>query len=141
MNVSMQGQRRKSRKSYYLRMMKNKDTITLEDDGDMKILESMEQFSTLINKEPVITMFSADWCPDCRAIEPVLPEIEEAYSDYTFIEIDRDQFIDLCQDYGIFGIPSFLAFRNGKEIGRFVSKDRKTKEEIMTFIDELPNQA
>jgi thioredoxin-like negative regulator of GroEL len=52
--------------------------------------------------------------------------------------VDRDEFIDICQEYGIFGIPSFLAFKDGKEIGRFVSKDRKTKEGIVQFIEELP---
>ena len=46
-------------------------------------------------------------------------------------------FIDICQKWGILGIPSFVAIEDGKELGRFVSKDRKTKEEIMTFISEL----
>ncbi|MEN1968179.1 thioredoxin family protein [Lentibacillus sp. N15] len=104
----------------------------------MKTLETIEQLTTYINNGPVIALFSADWCPDCRIIEPVLPEIEQAYPDYTFIMIDRDQFIELCQDYDVFGIPSFLAFRNGEEVGRFVSKDRKTKEEIVAFLDGLP---
>ncbi|MEW9677695.1 thioredoxin family protein [Lentibacillus sp. L22] len=104
----------------------------------MKTLETKEQFSTYIENEPVIAIFTADWCPDCRIIEPVLPEIEQAYPGFTFVIIDRDQFIDICQDYDIFGIPSFIAFRDGAEIGRFVSKDRKTKEEVIAFIDNLP---
>ncbi|EAC6938414.1 thiol reductase thioredoxin, partial [Listeria monocytogenes] len=37
-------------------------------------------------------------------------------------------------DLAIFGIPSFLAFEDGEEVGRFVSKDRKTKEEINDFL-------
>ena len=53
--------------------------------------------------------------------------------------VHRDQFIDVCQEYEIFGIPSFIAFQNGKEVGRFVSKDRKTKEEIMNFMNHLPS--
>ncbi|WP_106496868.1 thioredoxin family protein [Lentibacillus sp. Marseille-P4043] len=105
----------------------------------MKTLESIEQLNAFLQEGPVITLFSADWCPDCRVIEPILPEIENAYPDFTFVMIDRDQFIELCQEYDVFGIPSFIAFKNGKEIGRFVSKDRKTKEEIMTFISDLPN--
>ncbi|MFD2761884.1 thioredoxin family protein [Lentibacillus juripiscarius] len=103
----------------------------------MKELESVEQFHHHIHNGNVITVFSADWCPDCRVIEPVLPEIEAAYPTWTFLSIDRDTFIDLCQEYGVFGIPSFIAFKNGEEAGRFVSKDRKTKEEIMTFIEEV----
>lgn len=103
----------------------------------MKHLETMEQFEQLRDQGKTIFMFSAGWCPDCRVIEPVLPEIEADFSEYTFIHVDRDDFIDLCQQLDVFGIPSFIAFENGKELGRFVSKDRKTKEEIETFIKGL----
>lgn len=104
----------------------------------MKTIESIEQFNDLINNKSVIAIFSADWCPDCRIIEPILPEIESAYPNFTFVMIDRDQFIDLCQQYDVFGIPSFIAFINGEEVARFVSKDQKSKEEISQFIEELP---
>lgn len=103
----------------------------------MKKLESMEQFQQFKNDGKYIFMFSADWCPDCRVIEPILPEIQEEYQEYTFIYVDRDEFIDLCVELDIFGIPSFIAYENGTELGRFVSKDRKTKEEIEQFIDGL----
>ncbi|TRM12985.1 thioredoxin family protein [Lentibacillus cibarius] len=102
----------------------------------MKSLESVEQLNDYINSKNVVLVFSADWCPDCRVIEPVLPEIEETYPDYTFILVDRDQFIDVCQEYDVFGIPSFIAFKNGKEASRFVSKDRKTKDEILAFMEK-----
>ena len=101
----------------------------------MKKLESMEQFEEFKNNGKHIFMFSADWCPDCRIIEPILPEIEEKYQEYTFIYVDRDQFIDLCVQLEVFGIPSFIGFKDGLETGRFVSKDRKTQEEIENFIE------
>ncbi|WP_163971685.1 thioredoxin family protein [Oceanobacillus halotolerans] len=104
----------------------------------MRTLEVRDQFDTIINEENVLAIFSADWCPDCRVIEPILPELDNAYTDFTFLLIDRDQFIDICQDYDVFGIPSFIAFKNGKEVGRFVIKDRKTKEEIEEFMEGLP---
>ncbi|WP_079478420.1 thioredoxin family protein [Halobacillus salinus] len=100
-------------------------------------LESDQQLKDLINQESVILLFSADWCPDCRVIEPFLPELEEEYSDWTFVYVDRDQFIHVCAENDVFGIPSFLAFRNGEETGRFVSKDRKTKEEIEEFLNRV----
>lgn len=101
----------------------------------LKTLQTNKQFYELKNNENVIFVFSAGWCPDCRAIEPILPEIEEKYTDYLFVEVNRDEFIEICQENNIFGIPSFLAFSNGQEVGRFVSKDYKTKEEITQFID------
>ena len=66
-----------------------------------------------------------------------MPEIVESYPEVQFIEVDRDRFIDLCGELAIFGIPSFVAFEKGQEVGRFVSKDRKTKEEIEAFIETL----
>jgi thiol-disulfide isomerase/thioredoxin len=103
----------------------------------VKNLASMEQFEQLRDEGKTIFMFSANWCPDCRIIEPILPEIETKYSEYTFIHVDRDEFIELCQQLDVYGIPSFIAFEKGKELGRFVSKDRKTQEEIEGFINDL----
>lgn len=103
----------------------------------MKTLQSKGQFEEWKETEKVLFVFSADWCPDCRFIEPFMPDIEKKYSSYTFVLADRDQFIDICVKYDIYGIPSFLAFDRGKELGRFVSKDRKTQQEIESFIDGL----
>lgn len=113
-------------------MLKNKKGAI-----NLKNLVSMEQFEQLRDGGKTIFMFSANWCPDCRIIEPVLPELEEKFNEFTFIHIDRDQFIELCQQLDVYGIPSFIAFENGKELGRFVSKDRKTQEEIEEFINGL----
>jgi thiol-disulfide isomerase/thioredoxin len=103
----------------------------------MRKLESKEQFQALKQEENVIFMFSAEWCIDCRVIEPILPEIMEENNDFSFYYVDRDQFMDLCIEHDIFGIPSFIAFTSGEETGRFVNKDRKTKEQINEFVASL----
>ncbi|MYL44753.1 thioredoxin family protein [Virgibacillus halodenitrificans] len=104
----------------------------------MKKPETIEQLNEWINQEKVVLYFTAGWCPDCVVIEPVLPEIEEKFQAYTFIKVDRDEFIDICQQYDVFGIPSFIVLAEGKELGRFVSKNRKSQEEIETFLSDLP---
>lgn len=103
----------------------------------MENLQSVEQFEQLKSEGQTIFMFSANWCGDCRFIDPVMPAIEEKYSDFNFIKVDRDEFIDLCIQLDVFGIPSFIAYKNGEEVGRFVSKDRKTQAEVEAFIDGL----
>lgn len=103
----------------------------------MEKLQSVEQFEKLKNEDRTVFMFTADWCPDCTVIEPILPRIEVDYPEYTFVSVDRDAFIDLCSEYGIMGIPSFIAFHEGEEAGRFVSKDRKTQAEIEAFLNGL----
>lgn len=103
----------------------------------MKQLSSVEEYNQLKDQGKHIFLFTADWCPDCRVIEPVLPEIEQKFSEYEFVSVDRDKFIDLCGELDIFGIPSFIAYENGNELGRFVSKNRKTQKEIEDFIQSL----
>ncbi|MBS2970058.1 thioredoxin family protein [Metabacillus sp. KIGAM252] len=103
----------------------------------MEKLQSMEQYKEIIQKEHTVLMFSADWCPDCRVIDPFLPELEKDNQSFTFYYADRDEFIDLCAELSVFGIPSFVAFNKGQETGRFVSKDRKTIEQIQEFLNSI----
>jgi len=103
----------------------------------MEKLQTIEQFGKLKEEERVMFMFTADWCADCKVIEPIMPRIEVDYPEYTFISVDRDEFLDLCIELGIMGIPSFIAYHSGVEAGRFVSKDRKTQGEIEEFINGL----
>ncbi|WP_394188375.1 thioredoxin family protein [Paenisporosarcina quisquiliarum] len=103
----------------------------------MKHLESVEQFNELKQSSTVVFLFTADWCPDCHFIDPFMPEIEQTFNSLTFISVNRDQFIDICAENEIYGIPSFLAYRDGVEVGRFVSKERKTKLEIEEFLNRI----
>jgi thiol-disulfide isomerase/thioredoxin len=103
----------------------------------MKKISSADKFNEQIASEKTtVAVFKADWCKDCHYIEPFMPDLEQHYADkLTFIHIDRDELPDLCADYNILGIPSFIVFRKGQELTRFVSKLRKTREEIEQFID------
>ncbi|OTA46214.1 thiol reductase thioredoxin [Limosilactobacillus reuteri] len=96
-----------------------------------------DQLIETIGNGKVVLFFTADWCPDCRFIKPAMPEIEQDFSNYTFYEVDRDENIDLAAELNVFGIPSFIVYDNGKEIGRFVNKDRKTKQQVEDFLNNL----
>ncbi|CAI6039660.1 thioredoxin family protein [Cohnella sp. JJ-181] len=86
--------------------------------------------------ELTVAVFKTTWCPDCHFINPFMPDLEASYADrLRFIEIDRDDMPDLCSELNILGIPSFIAFREGRELVRFVSKLRKSREEIEQFLD------
>ncbi|MCM3629287.1 thioredoxin family protein [Paenibacillus glycanilyticus] len=83
-----------------------------------------------------VVVFKTTWCPDCHFIDPFMPDVEQQYSGkISFYEIDRDELPDLCSELNILGIPSFIAFRNSKELIRFVNKLRKTRDEIEQFLE------
>lgn len=103
----------------------------------IKVL-SYEQIAEQIDSgQKTVFLFTADWCGDCQYLYPLLPAIEVENTDYSFRQVDRDDFMDLVQKWDIFGIPSLVVFENGQEIGRFVDKNRKTKEEINAFLKGL----
>lgn len=105
----------------------------------MEQLKKMDQaqLQERIKNGKYVLFFTADWCPDCNFIKPAMPEIEADFSDWTFLKVDRDENIDLAAELGIMGIPSFVAYDNGQEVGRFVNKDRKTKQQVEDFLAAL----
>ncbi len=95
------------------------------------------KLADLVKSGRTVVEFSADWCPDCRFLDPAMPAIEADFADSKFIKIDRDDSIDLCKEMNIMGIPSFVVYQDGQEIGRLVNGDRKTKQEVEAFLRSL----
>jgi thiol-disulfide isomerase/thioredoxin len=105
----------------------------------MEIVRTEQEFyDAIASDQPTVAVFKTTWCKDCHFIEPFMPEVEKAYAGkLRFIQLDRDELPDLCEKYNILGIPSFIGFRRSEELARFVSKLRKTREEIEQFLDQV----
>ena len=72
-------------------------------------------------KVPVLLEFYADWCPPCRKVGPMVDELSrELKGKAVVIRINVDEEPTLARDHGVQGIPLFLAYKNGREIGREV---------------------
>lgn len=99
-------------------------------------IHTVEEYKKAINEHCII-LVSAAWCPDCVFIKPFIGDVAKTHSNFKYYKIDRDELLDLCKEMDVMGIPSFVAYDKGKEIGRFVSKFRKTRAEIEDFIDSL----
>lgn len=103
----------------------------------MKNLHSKEEMEQALAQDGLsVVIWSTKWCPDCLYLNPLLPALEAANPDFTFYHMDRDENLDLGIDLEILGIPSLIAYENGKEISRFVSTLRKTPEQIQAFLNE-----
>lgn len=103
----------------------------------MKTLNNIEEFYNAVEgNEKSIVYFYTEWCPDCYMIKPFVPRLEYDFKDYMFYSFDRDSSIELAKHLEIYGIPSFVVFHNGDEIGRLVTKFRKTYQEVKTFIEK-----
>ncbi|MCE5171511.1 thioredoxin family protein [Paenibacillus profundus] len=103
----------------------------------MEKIQAVERFQEVIaQSQTIIAVFKTSWCPDCHFIDPFMPELEAQFEGKaTFVEVDAEQLLDVAQEHHILGIPSFVAFKDGKETIRFVNKLRKTRPEIEQFVE------
>lgn len=103
----------------------------------MEKIASEAEFQVSIQSPRLtVAVFKADWCGDCKFIDPFMPEVETKYADrLTLVEVDVDKVGDVSQEQNILGIPSFVAYADGRELVRFVNKLRKSREEIESFLD------
>lgn len=112
----------------------------------MKKVNSKSEFDTaILSPKLTVAVFKADWCPDCKFIDPFMPEVETKFAnDLELIEIDVEQVGTVSEEQHIMGIPSFVAYHEGKEVTRYVNKLRKSREEIEQFLQnavEAANQS
>jgi len=72
----------------------------------------------LAAKGPVLVDFTAAWCAPCKAQSKILETLAESTSAVVIGAVDVDECPDLASRFGVRGMPTLLAFRGGKEIGR-----------------------
>jgi thioredoxin 1 len=70
---------------------------------------------------PTLVDFTADWCPPCRAIAPVLDALAaETRDNLKIVKVDVDTNAETAAAHGVQGLPTLIVFRQGVEITRIV---------------------
>jgi thioredoxin 2 len=70
---------------------------------------------------PVLVDFYADWCGPCKALAPIVDDLAHSGAgDLLVVKLDTDRNPEVGARYDVRGIPTLIAFRDGKESGRVV---------------------
>ncbi|MEP6571656.1 MAG: thioredoxin [Gemmatimonadota bacterium] len=82
---------------------------------------------------PVLVDFYADWCGPCRMTAPFLEQLVSRHAGHLLVlKVDTDQNSQKAGEYGIRGIPTLIAFGQGKELRRHVgAADLATLESLI----------
>ncbi len=79
-----------------------------------------KEFYKRIKDGLTVIDFFAEWCMPCLMMAPILDEVEEKFKGkINFAKINVDDNSEIASKYGVMSIPTFVIFKDGKEIERF----------------------
>jgi thioredoxin 1 len=82
----------------------------------------------------IVFYFTADWCGPCKKVRPIVEELNRERSDVSFQFIDVDLEKELVKNFEIASVPTFILFKNEKQIDRITGA--QTREKLNDFINE-----
>ncbi|KAI9787020.1 MAG: hypothetical protein M1816_007773 [Peltula sp. TS41687] len=106
-------------------------------------IRNEEEFSSLLllsasNRTPLITLWTASWCPSCRIVSPLIKGLieqdrvgeKDGGVSYAEVELDSPTIADLPMRYVITSIPTLLSF----------SRQEAQTETRVTAMNELKSR-
>lgn len=84
----------------------------------IEVTDTNFQAEVIESEETTLVDFWAPWCGPCRALSPILDEIDGERSDVRVVKLNTDDNQQMAAKYGIMSLPTMIVFRNGMPIGQ-----------------------
>jgi rhodanese-related sulfurtransferase len=99
----------------------------IEGEADIEQISNESYLAMLTSSSLVLVDFGATWCPPCRKMAPIIKEIEEENPTVTLIQIDGGSQTALMKIHGVFEMPTYILYKDGKEVWREAGLIEKNK--------------
>jgi thioredoxin 1 len=102
------------------------------------VTDNTFQAEVLESERPVVVDFWAAWCGPCRVMSPILEEIAQERDDLRVVKVDTDANQRVAAEYGVLSMPTFILFRDGREVQRLVGARprRRLEAELAEVLEQ-----
>jgi thioredoxin 1 len=82
--------------------------LVSDDDFEAEVLKA---------KEPVLVDFWADWCPPCKAMDPILEDLAtELEGKVKIVKLDVETNPSTVVTYNVRAMPTLMVFKGGEPV-------------------------
>jgi thioredoxin 1 len=99
-------------------MKKKMSEMTSHKEPEILELNDTNFDKAIIGNIPIIVDFWATWCGPCQFMLPVFTRLAKKYKTIRFARVNVDDAQGVSQRYGVYAIPTFIVFKNGKPIDK-----------------------
>ncbi len=100
----------------------------MTSDGVPEVTDAEFGAEVLGSELPVLVEFTADWCPPCRQMAPVLSAVaEEEGERLRVVQLNVDRNPATTNAYKVLSMPTFMVFRGGEPVKSMVGSRPKRR--------------
>lgn len=78
-----------------------------------------------------VVAFSAKWCPPCKVMDPIYEAASSRFPTLSFLKAGQESSPELFERFGVQAIPTYVVFKDGKEVHRQVGALPATRFDAM----------
>lgn len=96
--------------------------------GVAEVTDADFETEVIGSRLPVLVEFTADWCPPCRQMGPVLTALAaEEGERFKVVQLDVDTNPLTTNAYKVLSMPTFMLFRDGEPVRSMVGARPKRR--------------
>ena len=106
-------------------------------NNNFNSLKQLEDFSSKNDDVLIFIYFTATWCGPCKKIKPFIQQKIDEYKNknvlFETIDVDDDEYSELCDDLSVSAMPTFIGFKNKNLINKIVGGDESAINAMLSI--------